>query len=273
VGAEPVATGRAHPFDLTGKVALVTGGNNGLGLGFATGIAQAGGDVVVWGRRADANAAAVEALREHGVRILARQVDVSDEEQVVRGMREAVDELGRLDCVVANAGINIRPPSFLDLSSDIWHRLLATNLHGAYYTLREAVRHMVERAEAGDPGGSLVVNGSLTVVAGVPTIQHYAAAKGALASVVRCIAVEYGRQGIRANMILPGRIATDLGGRKTPEERRAVEEAMRDNPIPHVGTPEDCAGIVVYLMSDASRYHTGDLITVDGGQSITLIGT
>lgn len=261
----------SHPFDLTGKVALVTGANQGLGLGFAEGIARAGGDVVIWGRRADANAAAAERLRAHGTRVLAQQVDVADEAQVVQGIADAVAGMGRLDCVVANAGMNSSPDSFVDLDSEMWHGLLAVNLHGAYYTLREAVRHMVARAEAGDPGGSLITCGSLTVVSGVPLIQHYAAAKGALAAVTRSLAVEYGGKGIRANMILPGRIATGLGGPKDEARQRALEEGMAwTNPIPRIGTPEDCAGIVVYLMSDAAAYHTGDLIAVDGGLSIVM---
>jgi NAD(P)-dependent dehydrogenase (short-subunit alcohol dehydrogenase family) len=260
----------SHPFDLTGKVALVTGANQGLGLGFAEGIARAGGDIVIWGRRQQANAEAAVRLREHGTRVLAQEVDVSDEAQVVQGMADAIAEFGRLDCVIANAGVNSRPASFAELDSDMWHGLLAINLHGAYYTLREAVRHMVARAEAGDPGGSLITCGSLTVVSGVPLIEHYAAAKGALAAVTRSLAVEYGRLGIRANMILPGRIATELGGADRAA-RDALEEGMAwTNPIPRLGTPGDCAGIVVYLMSDASRYHTGDLIAVDGGLSIVM---
>jgi NAD(P)-dependent dehydrogenase (short-subunit alcohol dehydrogenase family) len=131
------------------------------------------------------------------------------------------------------------------------------------------VRHMVARAEAGDAGGSLITCGSLTVTDGVPRIAHYAAAKGALAGVTRSLAVELGRYGIRSNMVLPGRIATNLGG-TTPEEKHALTERARVIPIARFGTPEDCAGIVVYLLSDAASYHTGDLITVDGGLSVTL---
>lgn len=250
-------------FDLTGKVALVTGANSGLGLGFAEGIAAAGGDVVIWGRRADRNERAAELLRPHGRRVLAQQVDVSDERRVEEAMREAVREMGRLDCVVANAGIQSRQPSFAELSTDDYHALLAVNLHGAMYTLRAAVRHMLERGA----GGSLIVCGSLTVVAGVPRIQHYAAAKGGLMAMTRSIAVEYGRHGIRANMVLPGRIATDLGGGTSTDDAR-----FSAIPIPRSGTPADCQGIIVYLMSDASAYHTGDVITVDGGLAVTLPG-
>lgn len=263
----------ANPFDLMGKVALVTGGNSGLGLGFANGIARAGADVVVWGRRAEKNAEAATELREHGGRVLTQEIDVAEEEQVVRGIEEAVEKMGRLDCVVANAGIATEPTSFAELSAHEYNALLAVNQHGAFFTLREAVKHMIARAENGDPGGSLIVNGSLSVIAGVPRLEHYAAAKGALAAMTRGIAVECGRYGIRANMILPGRFPSALTDASNPlmvERLRHGEEAAAKMPIPRLGVPEDLQGIVVYLMSDASAYHTGDLITVDGGLSVTL---
>ena len=259
----------AHPFDLTGKVALVTGANSGLGLGFAEGIAAAGGDVVIWGRRADRNEAAASSLRRHGGRVMAQAIDVSDEAAVRRGFAEAVEAMGHIDGFVANAGINTRPASFLDLTAAQYHELLAINLHGAFYGLQEAVRHMRARFDADGVGGSLVTCGSLSVTAGVPRIQHYAAAKGALATITRSLAVEYGRYGIRANMVSPGRIVTELGksGEAAPE---AGADRAKAIPIPRLGEPSDCAGIVVYLLSDAARYHTGTLIPVDGGLSIAL---
>jgi NAD(P)-dependent dehydrogenase (short-subunit alcohol dehydrogenase family) len=248
-------------FDLTGKVTLVSGANSGLGLGFATGIAKAGGDVVIWGRRAEKNAEAAEALRAHGRRVLAQEVDVRDEARVDAAFAEAVAELGRIDGVIANAGIQYLQPSFAEMRTDDYLGLLDVNLHGATYTLRAGVRHMLERGG----GGSLITCGSLTVVAGVPRIQAYTAAKGALQAMTRSIAVEYGRHGIRCNMILPGRIATDLSGGKPQDDRR-----FSVIPIPRSGTPADCEGIVVYLISDASAYHTGDMITIDGGLSVSL---
>src|SRR5260370_6440141 len=158
----------ANPCDLTGKVTLITGGNSGLGLGWATGIARAGGDVVIWGRRADANERAAESLRQCGVRVLAQQVDVSDEQQVVEALPAAVEQMGRIDGVIANAGFSSHPPAFTELDSALWHSLLNTSLHGAYYTLREGGRHMLARHAAGDGGGSLVICGRLTVTNLVP---------------------------------------------------------------------------------------------------------
>jgi NAD(P)-dependent dehydrogenase (short-subunit alcohol dehydrogenase family) len=256
------------PFDLSGKTALVTGGNSGLGLGFAHGVAKAGADLVIWGRRAEKNEEAAAELRQHGVRVLHQTVDVAEEEQVESAMADALAEVGKIDCVFANAGISSRPPSFHEMTSEMWHELLGVSLHGAFYTLRATLAHMVQRSEAGDPGGSVVVCGSLLVHIGVPRLQHYGAAKGGLMAVTRSIATEYGGYGIRANMIAPGYFASGLG--RDPEVVEMREQQMRErNPIARMGQPEDLEGIAIYLMSDASSYHTGDVIVIDGGKMIT----
>jgi NAD(P)-dependent dehydrogenase (short-subunit alcohol dehydrogenase family) len=257
------------PFDLSGKVALVTGGNNGLGLGFATGIAKAGGDVVIWGRRPEKNEEAAAELRRFGGRVFTQSIDIADEEQVRDGMLGAVAEMGRIDTLFANAGISSRPPSFHEMPSEMWHELLGVSLHGTYYTLREGVRHMVARAEAGDRGGSIVTCGSLLVYSGVPRLQHYGAAKAAIMSVTRSIACEYGHLGIRANMVAPGYFESGLGGRD-PDVIAKRAAQMAANPIPRAGVKEDLEGIAIYLASDASSYHTGDVIVIDGGKLISL---
>lgn len=253
-----------NPFDLTGKVTLVTGANSGLGLGFAEGIAAAGGDLVIWGRRGDRNAQAAAALRRFGTRVLAQEVDVADEDAVRSAFGAAAAAMGRIQGIVVNAGINSPAASFEELTGEQYHALIDINQHGAFYTLHEAVRHMRPNG-----GGSIVTCGSLSCVSGVPRLEHYAAAKGALMAMTRSIAVEYGAAGIRANMILPGRIATSLGTitSQSAEEREA---RARGIPIPRFGTPADCSGLVVYLLSDASRYQTGSTVPVDGGLSIAL---
>src|SRR5262247_3511590 len=130
------------PWEMSGRVVVVTGGNAGIGLGFARGIARAGGDVVIWGRRAEKNAEAAASLREFGGRVFTQAVDVSDENRVVTAMREAVEELGRVDGVIANAGLMTNERTFVEMSSDAWHGLLAVNQHGAFFTMREGARHM-----------------------------------------------------------------------------------------------------------------------------------
>jgi NAD(P)-dependent dehydrogenase (short-subunit alcohol dehydrogenase family) len=251
-------------FDLTGKVALVTGANSGLGLAMAEGLARAGADVVIWGRREDRNAIAAEQLKAHGGRVAHRAVDVSDEQAVAAAFAAALEEFGRVDCVIANAGVaNMAPID--QMTTEVWNGLLGANLHGVFYTLREAARHMKARAAAGDPGGSIIVNGSLAVFSGVPGMTHYAAAKGGINSLSKTLAVELGASKVRVNTICPGYIPTH----DYPEGTNPLIGAtIALSPIKQIGRPEDLQGIVVYLASDMSRYHTGDTITLDGGMMI-----
>ncbi len=255
------------PFDLTGKVALVTGGNGGIGLGMAEALAASGADVVVWGMKADKNAAALERLRAHGTRVAVERVDVADEAAVEAGIEAAVAAFGRLDFVVANAGMGLPSPSFDAMATDTWRRVLAVNLDGAFWTLRAAARHMRARAEAGDAGGSLLVTSSTSAIHGAPRNQAYAAAKGAVLPMMRGIAVEYARWGVRANAVLPGWITTDMTAR-LHDDARFEEKVIGRVPMRRWGEPEDFGGLAVYLAYDASRFHTGDRFVVDGGYTI-----
>lgn len=247
-------------FELNGKVALITGANAGLGLSMAHALARAGADLMIWGRREDRNGEAADQLRQHGHRVSSRVVDVSSEQDVVDGFAAAVEEFGRIDCVIANAGIaNVTP--FHEMTGAVWHDLLAINLHGAFYTCREAARHMKARAEAGHPGGSIIINGSLAVFAGVPGMEHYATAKGGLNSMSKGLAVELAPYGVRVNVICPGFFVTALGDEESP----MAAALLAQTPAGRVGRGSDLDGIVIYLASDLSSYHTGDTITIDGG--------
>jgi NAD(P)-dependent dehydrogenase (short-subunit alcohol dehydrogenase family) len=257
-------------FDLSGKVAVITGGNSGIGLGFARGMAKQGSAIAIWARSADRNAAAKKELEAFGVRVETYQVDVASQQSVSSGFDTVLRDFGRVDTVFANAGISDRAASFLELTAEAYHRLLAINMHGAFYTLQEGARRMVARAEAGEPGGSLIACGSLSLFLGVPGMEHYAAAKSGMAAVVRGIAVELGKYGIRANVVAPGYIKTDLG-RDDEAVRRAMDERFASStPIPRVGYPEDFEGIAAYLASDASRFHSGDTIVIDGAYMVKL---
>jgi NAD(P)-dependent dehydrogenase (short-subunit alcohol dehydrogenase family) len=255
------------PFDLKGKVALVTGGNSGIGLGMAEALAQSGADVVVWGTNAEKNLAAEGRLNKLGVRVLVQKVDVSDEAAVIAGMQEAIDAMGRLDTVIANAGIGGGAPSFSQMTIETWRRVMAVNLEGAFFTMREACKHMVARAGAGDPGGSIVVTSSLSAISGAARNEAYASTKGAVISMIKGIAVEHARYGVRANAVLPGWIATDMtaGAQSSPA---FAEKVIPRVPARRWGEPEDFGGIAVYLASDASKYHSGDSFVIDGGYSI-----
>ncbi|MHA6265100.1 SDR family NAD(P)-dependent oxidoreductase [Arenibacterium sp. CAU 1754] len=252
-------------FDLTGKVALVTGGNGGIGLGMADAMAAAGANVAIWGTNADKNAAAVEQLRVHGVEAEAFVCDVSNRTQVDAMMAATLERFGRVDGCYANAGVSGRGArSFLEITPEEWTRVLSVNLDGVYHTYQAALRHMVERAEAGDPGGRLVAMSSLASISGAARSEHYAASKGALNAMTFALAVEFARYGITANAILPGWIATDMTENAMNDEKFA-QAAGKRIPARRWGKPEDFGGIAAYLLSDASSYHTGQLLQIDGG--------
>jgi NAD(P)-dependent dehydrogenase (short-subunit alcohol dehydrogenase family) len=255
-------------FDLTGRVVLAAGANSGIGLGFLMGCAKQGADVVVWGRRSELNELAASRLKAAGAnRTHSEAVDVSDEAQVQRAFQSTLQAMGRVDCVFANAGSTSRAPSFPDMTSEMYHSLLNTNLHGAFYTLREATRHMRDRAQSGDPGGSIVVCGSLSIFHGLQGMEHYAAAKGALAAMVKGLAVEMGQYGVRANMIAPGFILTEMTA-DNPQTAAIIKRFSDITPLGRPGYPEDIEGPAAYLASDASRFQTGDLLVIDGGRHV-----
>ena len=258
-------------FDLTGKVVLATGANSGIGLAFLQGCAKQGADVVVWGRRSDKNAQALEALKALGApRASAVSVDVSDEAAVEAAFASTLEVMGRVDCVFANAGFSDRAASFADLSTKAYTDLLNVNLHGAFYTLRAAARHMRERAKAGDPGGSIVACGSLSIFHGLQGMEHYAAAKGALAAMIKGLAVEMGQYGVRANMIAPGFILTGMTGDSAQTETVSKRFAAI-TPLGRPGYASDIKGPAAYLASDASIFHTGDILVVDGGRTVKAL--
>jgi hypothetical protein len=248
-------------FNLTGKVALITGGNSGIGLGMAEGLAKAGADVCVWGTNPDKNAAAQKQLEAHGTRVLALRCDVSDEAQVAASFLQTVKSLGKVDSCFANAGVGSNSPlPFFEQPTEVWRRIWAVNLDGAFFTLRAAASHMVERGQ----GGRLIGTASASAIHGAARGEAYAASKGALVATMRGLAVELARYNITANIITPGWIETPMTARNVGDEK--FESAViRRVPFRRWGTGEDFAGIAVYLASDASAYHTGDNFVIDGG--------
>ena len=251
-------------FDLSGKVALISGGNSGIGLGMATALAEAGADVAVWGSNAQKNAAAEQALQAIGRRVAALRCDVADESAVEAAFAETVERLGKVDACFANAGISrgSRTP-FAEIQADEWRRVFSVNLDGAFYTFRAASRHMIERGE----GGALAGTASLAAIQGAARNEHYGASMGGLISIIRGLAVELARYGIRANAILPGWIDTPMTERLTGWDKFA-DAVLPRIPVRRWGRPEDFGGIAVYIASDASRYHTGDTFVIDGGYAL-----
>lgn len=254
------------PFDLTGKVALVTGGNGGIGLGMAEGLAAAGAKVAVWGQNPDKNAKAEATLKAYGVEVLVQAVDVAEEAAVVAGVADVLKTFGRLDFVAANAGIGGGAP-FEEMTTEKWRRVTTVNLDAVFWTFRETAKHMIERANAGDPGGSLLVTSSTSAIHGAPRNQAYAATKAAVQAMIRGLAVEYARHGIRANAVLPGWIRSDMTAGLQAWDK-FNEKAIGRVPMRRWGEPEDFSGLAVYLASDASKFHTGDSFVIDGGYTI-----
>jgi NAD(P)-dependent dehydrogenase (short-subunit alcohol dehydrogenase family) len=254
---------RSNLFDLSGKTALVTGGNSGIGLGFAEGVAKHGANVCVWGTNAEKNAAALATLRGYGTKVHAVRCDVSDEAQVERAFAETLREFGRVDACFANAGIGGNAP-FAEQTSEQWRRVLNVNLDGFFFTLRAAAKHMKQRAEQGDKGGRLIGTSSLGAIMGMSRGEAYAGSKGAVISIMQGLAVEFARYGVTAHSILPGHIATAMTERNYANEKFANAILPRI-PLRRWGDKADFEGIAVYLMSDASAYHTGDSFLIDGG--------
>ena len=251
-------------FDLTGKVALITGGNGGVGLGFATALAQAGADVAIWGTNPGKNEAAVESLATTGRRVMSWVCDVGDHEAVGRTMAETVEAMGRLDSCFVNAGVPGGGIPFVDFTMDEWRRVMRVNLDGAFSTAQAAVRVMKAQFEREGTGGSLLFSSSGSAFSGQMKGQHYGASKAGINAMMKAIAVEHARHAIRANSLIIGWTESDMTAPAFAWQKFA------DNVIPRIpmrrwGKPEDMGGIAVYLTSDASLWHTGDIICIDGG--------
>lgn len=256
-------------FDCTGKVTVVTGGNGGIGLGFAMGCAKMGGDIAIWARNAEKSAKAKAELEAAGAgKVIAYQVDVSEEANIVSGFDTVMDDFGRVDCVFANSGASPRYNSVFEMPTEHWFEFQKTALHGAFFTLREGARHMVARAEAGEPGGSLVACGSLSLFQGLAGKMEYASSKAGIAAAVRCLAAELGEHGIRANVVAPGLIITPMMGDDPRVEQGLQAHYGPQTPMKRVGFPADFEGIGAYLCSDASSFMTGETVVIDGGYMI-----
>jgi NAD(P)-dependent dehydrogenase (short-subunit alcohol dehydrogenase family) len=251
-------------FDLTGKVALVTGGNGGIGLAMAEAVAQAGADIAIWGQNPAKNEAARGRLAATGRRVLAQQVDVGSSEAVDAAFAETLATLGRVDACFANAGISGgHKGGFADMTDESWDAVMKINLDGVFYTFRAAARHMMARGG----GGSLIATSSTAAIMGAARNEHYGATKGGVIAMCRALAVEYARHGIRANALLPGWVRTEMTEQRFADPRFAGA-VMPRMPMRRWGDPDDFAGIAVYLMSDASRWHTGDSFVIDGGYTL-----
>ena len=254
-------------FDLSEKVALITGGNGGIGLGMAEGLAECGANIAIWGRNKEKNEESKNLLSKYSIEVNTYEVDVSQEKEVINNVKSVLNDFGRIDSVFANAGMNVFGGSFEEMDTDTYRKVLSVNLDGVFFTLRETTKHMVERAKDGDIGGSVVGVASLAGIEGAAKTQPYSASKGGIISMIKGIAVEHARYGIRANTILPGWIATDMTT-INQNNQKFTDKVISRVPMRRWGEPKDFCGIAAYLASDASAYHSGDMFIVDGGYAI-----
>jgi len=244
-------------FDLAGKVAVVTGGNGGIGLGMARGLAAAGAKVVIAGRNAQKSAAAAKELGG-----IAVDVDLLKESDCKKLIRETVKQLGRLDILVNNAGINIRKQP-QEYSLEEWHRVLDSNLTSAFVCSQAAYPEMKKA------GGGKVINiGSMMSIFGASFTTPYAASKGGIVQMTRALACAWAKDNVQVNAVLPGWIDTDLTRRARTDVAGLHERVLARTPAGRWGDADDFAGIAVFLASAASDFLTGTAIPVDGGYSV-----
>jgi 2-deoxy-D-gluconate 3-dehydrogenase len=249
-------------FDISGKVAIVTGGNGGIGLGMARGLAEAGADIAIVGRDEAKSTAAAGELKRTGVRAIAVTADVTDKAAVAEMIARTVREFGRVDILVNNAGINIRkPPDALDLEE--WDSVIRTNLTSAFLC-SQAVYPAMKQA-----GGGKIINiGSMMSIFGASFAPAYAASKGGIVQFTRSCAVAWAADNIQANAVLPGWIDTDLTKRAREQIDGLHDKVLARTPSARWGAAADFAGIAVFLASHGSDFVTGTAIPVDGGFSI-----
>ena len=249
-----------NPFHLHGKAALVTGGNGGIGLGMAKGLAAAGANLAIAGRDERKNSDAVRQLKELGVSAIAVQADLRDEKSCRRMVEEAAQKLGHLDILVNNAGINIRKPP-QDLPIEAWREVLDTNLTSAFVASQAAYPHL-KRA-----GGKIINIGSMMSIFGAAYLAPYAASKAGIVQLTKALACAWAKDNIQVNAVLPGWIDTALTQRARVELEGLNERVLTRTPAGRWGEPADLAGIAVFLASSASGFVTGTAIPVDGGYS------
>lgn len=249
-------------FDLTGRVALVTGGNGGIGLGMARGLAEAGATIMIAGRNAEKSARAAEELQAMGARVATVEVDVSVEASVKDMVQHTLDRFERIDCLVANAGMNNRKAP-QDYAAAEWQQVLDTNLSGPFYCAQAVYPAMKAQG-----GGKIITIGSMASIFGLPFAAAYASTKGGIVQLTRVLATAWAKDNIQANSILPGWIDTDLTQKARKDIGGLHERVVDRTPAGRWGAPNDFSGIAVFLAGPGSDFVTGAAIPVDGGYSV-----
>lgn len=254
-------------FDLSGRVAVITGGNGGLGLGMARGLIKTGANVAIWARNQTKNDAAVAELRAlGGGEVIALCCDVAIDEEVAAAMEATLKAFGRVDVAFANAGISGAGTRIPEMTSEGWDATMAVNARGPALVYKYASRHMIERAENGDLGGKLIVTSSGQSIMGVNKSSDYAASKAAVNGLTRGAAFELARYQITANALLFGFYETDITAKANP---KFAEWMAKRIPLGRPGDHEGLEGLAAFFASPHSNYITGQCLPVDGGLCIS----
>ncbi len=249
-------------FDLQKRVAFVTGGNGGIGLGMAKGLAGAGATVVIAGRNKTKAQSALAELRGLGAQAEFVELDVLKEASCKRAIQQAAERFGRLDILVNNAGTSVRKQP-QDFTADDWHLVMNTNLTSAFFCSQAAYPHMVKAG-----GGKIINIGSTMSVFASAYATPYATSKGGIVQLARSMAVAWAKDNIQVNTILPGWIDTDLTRKAREEVPGLHDRVLARTPAQRWGAPDDFAGIAVFLAAAASDFITGAAIPLDGGYSV-----
>ena len=251
-------------FDLQGRVAIVTGGNGGIGRGIAIGFAQAGAAVAILGRNEDKNARTLAELKDTGARAVAVQVDLTDRAALEPALRSVETELGPVDILVNNAGIVSLSGGILQETPESWDEVIETQLNSVFLLSKLVGASMAQRRH-----GKVINIGSMYSYFGSGLIPSYSAAKGAIVQLTKSMAIELAPHGIQVNAIAPGWFETDMTAAVRSEEMKAMnDEIILRTPAARWGQPEECAGPAIFLASEASDFVTGETIRVDGGYAI-----
>ncbi len=250
-------------IDLSEKVFVITGGNGGIGLGLAEGIAEAGGSIAIWARNEEKNAHAVKILEDIGVKAKSYVCDVSSEENVIATLASTVNDFGRLDGLFANAGRAGTGTPFVETSFEDWRNVTAVNLDGVFLCLREAAKQIISQGS----GGSLVAVSSTSAIHGAAGNEAYGTAKTAVTGLVRALAVSLARFQIRVNCLLPGWTVTELAS-PAFENEYFREVTTKRTPVRRWADPSEFREVGAFLADPSQTFHTGQQVCVDGGYTI-----
>lgn len=246
-------------FDLTGKVALVTGASSGIGRGIAIALAIQGTNVAVTARRLEKLEAVAGEIKSRGKEALAIRMDVTKRTEVDTAVAQTIKTFGKLDILVNNAGILDYSP-FLEMKEEAWNKVIDTNLKGYFYCAQAAGREMAKQKWGRIINIASIASGGVGI--GYPMIVHYVASKGGIIGFTEALAAELGPMGITVNAIGPGAIETEMTATMTEEQTKGMIARL---PIKRIGKPEDIAAAVVYFASNEASYATGATLYVDGG--------